>query len=90
MEQLLSYGAGILGSIILGAVKRNTTLFDSKIGDFIKPVQPAIVFGLSIGLPLLGNAIGITDIPDATVFANAPTATLVAITAREIFKRLQK
>src|SRR3970040_1295234 len=42
---------------------------DTKAVAFMKPVQPFVVAGLAIALPLLGNKLGITDLPPADVEA---------------------
>lgn len=89
VNDLISFGAAFASSALLGIIKRNTTVFDRDIGNFIRPAQPFIVAGLTVALPFIGKAINVVDLPSADIWANAPTATLVAITAREALRRLR-
>ncbi len=90
MTELITFLSGLVASTLLGAIKKNTILLDRKIGDWIKPVQPFVVLGAAVGLPMLANMFGIVDIPSAEIFAAAPATTLLTVTAREVMKRLKK
>ncbi|KKK61295.1 hypothetical protein LCGC14_3015780, partial [marine sediment metagenome] len=43
MLELFTLLSGLLASILLGVIKKQTTLLDHKIGEFIKPFQPTVV-----------------------------------------------
>lgn len=75
------------GSFVLGAAKKYTSVFDGTIGRAIKPVQPLLVAGAAMLLPRIGEALGIVS-PDAAQFVSAPTATIIAVSAREGLRRL--
>lgn len=91
---LATAAVGLASSLLLGAGKkaadsaaRAVTGVDAKVSKFIGPAYPLVTFGLAYLLPKLGNAVGVTDVPDASVMAAAPVATLIGITAREVFRR---
>lgn len=90
MLELFTLLSGLLASTVLGVIKKQTTLLDHKIGEFVKPLQPIVVLGVSVALPLLGDALGIANLPTAEVFAAAPATTLAMVAARESLKRLKK
>ncbi len=90
MVELITLLSGLVASTLLGAIKKQTTLLDRKIGEFIKPFQPIVVLGVSIALPMLGDALGIANLPTAEVLAAAPATTLAMVAARESLKRLKK
>ena len=89
MEDLIAYASAIGGSWLLGMTKKYTTMFDTAIGKVIKPLQPVVVAGLALLIPLIANAIGIVEVPTADALATAPTAALVAVVAREVLKKLK-
>ena len=89
MEVLISYVAALAASALLGLIKSTVNFVDPKVTAFIKPFQPVVVALLAVGLPLLCTAIGIVEVPVADVVAQAPLATIVAVTAREVLKRLR-
>lgn len=89
MDQLLMVAAGIASSFLLGAFKKVTGALDTAIGTAIKPLQPVLILGLTIALPMLGAALHLADVPSATVIATAPASTLLAIVLREIARRLK-
>jgi len=81
--------AGAFGaSLALGFLKKHTGTLDGAIGKAIKPLQPAIVFGAGLALPWLGAKLGLSGPVDPAVFVTAPTATLIAVTARELRARV--
>jgi len=86
---LMVYAFAVLSAAVLGVVKKYTTLFDTAIGDKIKTVQPAIVWGLSLALPWAWSQLGLAGaMPSAEIMAAAPTATVVAVLAAEISARV--
>lgn len=84
---LVSAAGVFVASIGLGFVKKHTTALDGTIGRAVKPLQPALVFGAGLALPWLGAKLGLTGPIDPAVFVTAPTATLLAVTARELRAR---
>lgn len=87
----LAGGLGVLGAIVLDLVKKGLALVgkaDAAIVKVLKPLQPAIVAVLSIGLPLLTNMLGWSEVPDATIFASAPIAGLIGTVGREYALKL--
>lgn len=88
LVDLTAWVTGLGASLVWGAAKKWTGALDTKVGHAIKPVQPVLVGALAVALPFLSNAIGITDLPPADVIAAAPSAAIVGVTAREIFRRL--
>lgn len=88
VTNLATYATAFAATAILGAAKRYTTIADTAIGKAIKPIQPWIVMGLSVLLPRLIH--GTPNVPDPAALAAAPTATLLAVGAAEIFRRFIK
>jgi hypothetical protein len=81
---------GALGmSASLGFLKKYTGILDAKFGALVKPVQPVVVTAAALALPYLADILHITPV-DAGVFIAAPTATIAAITLREVGKRITK
>ena len=88
MEQFLTYLAGLVSVALLGVVKRFTTVGDTAIGGWVKKFQPLIALVLTWALPTLWNTLHLTTpVPDATVMAQAPLATLVAIVCAELLAK---
>lgn len=85
--QAFTFLGAVAGSAVLGFLKQQTYVLDGRIGQFVKPAQPLLVALASVGLPLLGNAIGLSDVPSADVFTSAPTSTLLTVVAREGWRR---
>lgn len=83
---LLTYGSVIGTTLALGAVKKYTTAADTWVGRKIKPVQPLVATVLGIALPLLIH--GTPNVPDPNVLTVAPTATLLAVAAAEVLRRI--
>jgi hypothetical protein len=88
VDLLLTVVTGLVSSFILGTTKKLTGAADKVAFQAVKPFQPIIVAALSVALPLAANALGITNIPDAAVFASAPASSLLAIAARELALKL--
>lgn len=86
LGQLLTYGTAFASTALLGLTKKYTTVFDTAIGKAIKPVQPWLVLMLSAALPRLIH--GTPNVPDAGTLVAAPTATLLAVGAAEVIRRL--
>lgn len=84
---LATFAATFAASAALGFTKKYTSALDGSFGKIVKPVQPLLVTAAGIGLPLLANAIGIGQV-DPNAFMAAPTATIVAVSLREVLKRL--
>jgi hypothetical protein len=85
---LVSAAGAVGASLALGFLKTHTAALDGAIGKAIKPLQPAIVLGVGLGLPWLTARLGIAGGVDAAVFVTAPTATILAVTARELRRRV--
>lgn len=85
---LVSAAGAVGASLALGFLKKHTATLDGAIGKAIKPLQPAIVLGVGLGLPWLTARLGIADGVDAGVFVTAPTATILAVTVRELRRRV--
>lgn len=89
METDLISVVGVFGgSALLGLMKKYTSLLDHRIGKAIKPLQPTLVAVAGIGLPYLTSALGISSV-DPSVFVTAPTATVAAVSLREVALRLR-
>lgn len=76
----------VVGSAILGTIKKFTPIFDSSASQVIKPFQPILVTAFGILIPVLAQAFHFTADPNAltTAFIAAPLGTILAITIREI------
>ncbi len=89
--ELVNVAAAFAGSAALGFLKSKTTLLDTKIGKAIKPIQPLLVYGAAVALPVVANKLGlISGLPDPQMFVDAPTATILAVSAREGLARFRK
>ncbi len=88
VQNLATYATAFAATAILGGLKKYTTLADTAIGKAIKPIQPWVVMGLSVLLPRVIH--GTPNVPDPAALAAAPTATLLAVGAAEIFRRFIK
>lgn len=83
---LLTYGAVLGTTFALGMAKRYTGLADTWLGNKIKPVQPLVAAILGVALPLLIH--GTPNVPDPNALSVAPTATLLAVAAAEVLRRI--
>lgn len=90
MELLLQYVGGVAGVTILGTVKKFTGIADTKIFALVKPIQPLIALGITLGLPYAAHALHLTTTVDPAQVAAAPTATILGIVAAEVLSRLTK
>lgn len=82
-------GAVGLGSAwILQKSKEKTGAWDNKVGEWLKPAQPAILTGLTIAAPWLVSK-GI-DIGDPATTVNAPVSAIVGLVALNYIKKLKK
>ncbi|MCP4902914.1 MAG: hypothetical protein GY906_38620 [bacterium] len=88
LVNLLATLSGLAGVLLTGALSAPIKKLDYKVQNFIKPFKPMIAVGLGIGLPMLANAIGISDIP-AEALMDAPLGTVLGISMREAAKRLK-
>lgn len=88
VTHLATYATAAAATFLLGAAKKYTSLADTKVGSWIKPVQPWVVMGLSVLLPRIIH--GTPNVPDAGALAAAPTATLLAVGAAELIRRYLK
>lgn len=89
MQSLFSAAAAFFSVAAIGAVKKYTTLADTKIGTAIKPVQPVLALIGAVAIPFLAGKLHITA-PDPQLFMVAPTATIIAIAAAEAQRRIFK
>jgi hypothetical protein len=85
---------GILASLATGLVTKGAKGLDTKLGTVdasirkgIGPVLPVVTMGLSILIPIVGKAIGVSNLPTADVIAQAPTAAIIGIAGREAFRK---
>lgn len=85
---LISAVGVFAASLGVGRLKSWTTALDGRVGAAIKPVTPLVVAAAGIGLPYLTEALGLAPV-DPSVFVTAPTATVVAVTAHELAKRIR-
>lgn len=86
---------GAASSLATGAVRAGTqwvddklTVVNGKVTRSLGPVWPIVVTGFSMALPLLGNALHLTDLPTAQVIATAPVSAIIGIALREAFRHL--
>lgn len=82
--------SGVAGVVLVSAVKPWVAKGDSAIAGIYKSFQPAVAAGLGIFLPMLGNVLGVTDLPPADVVATAPLGTIFAVGLREAMSKLRK
>ena len=89
-DLLLAAIFGWLASFLTGAIKfglEKLGLVDAAIVKVIKPFTPLLVMALAAVLPLLGNALGIPEMPSSEILVTAPLATVIGVTTREIVRR---
>jgi hypothetical protein len=87
---LLAFGAAFVASALLGFVKGPLGKADNAIVNALKPVQPLVVGIAALGVPYLAGVLGLREVPDVATFVSAPTATVLAVTFREVLARLRK
>lgn len=81
----------LIGSALLGTIKKLIGPLDSVILNFLKPFQPILVLALGFLTPLVAKLF--TDIdPNSTNIAlmAAPLGTIIAIVIREINDKISK
>lgn len=89
LSALLTAVAGLGSAFILGKVKQHTSAFDTKVGQWLKPAQPAIVVGLSVAAPYIAAHLPGVTIPDPATLINAPVSGIIGVVAAEYAKKLQ-
>lgn len=82
-------GAVGLGSAwVLQKSKEHTSAWDNKVGEWMKPAQPAILMGLTVAAPWLASK-GF-DIGDPSTVVNAPLSAVVGLVALNYLKKIKK
>lgn len=86
---------GLGATLLTGVVRKVATKADAAIGSVdqritkaIGPVLPVVATGAAVLIPILSNAIGLSQVPDASVFLNAPASAIVGIVIREAFTKI--
>ena len=86
---------GLGATLATGLVRKVATKADNAIGSVdqkithaIGPALPIVATGFAALLPFLSNAIGLSQIPDASVILNAPASAIVGIVLREAFTKI--
>lgn len=95
VSPLVVLGVGVLSSLATGVIRSGTQAVDRALGKVdttithaIGPVWPLVTTGIAAVLPMLGNVIGVTDLPAAAVIASAPASAIVGVALRELFRRI--
>lgn len=87
LSGLVGAAGGVLGvalsSLLVPVAKR----VDDTLVRAVKPFRPAIAGGIALALPFLAKLVHV-DAVDPAAFIAAPVTTILAITARELRKRL--
>lgn len=87
---LIGLGAAFGTKLIAGAgswVDRQLGSVDDAIRKGIGPALPVVATAWAIGLPILANKLGITNLPSADILANAPVSAIAGIALREAGRR---
>lgn len=86
---------GLGATLVTGAVRKVASKADDAIGSVDKkitkaigPVLPIVATGAAALIPILSNAIGLSQVPDASVLVNAPASAIVGIVLREAFTKI--
>ncbi len=86
---------GLGATLLTGVVRKIATKADAAVGSIDKkithaigPALPVVATGFAVILPLLSNAIGLSQVPDASVILNAPASAIVGIVLREAFTKI--
>lgn len=88
---LIGLGATLLTGLVRKLAGRADAALgsvDQKLTKAIGPALPIVATGLAALLPALSNAIGLTEVPDTAVIANAPASAITAIVLREAFTKI--
>lgn len=89
MADLIST-VGVLGaSAALELLKPRLARLDARVLNAVKPLQPMILALAGVALPMATAALGVEPV-DPSVFITAPSATVVAVSLREVALRLQR
>lgn len=73
---------------ILQQTKERTSIWDNKVGEWIKPAQPAILVGLTVAAPwLLSKGV---DIGDPSAVVNSPVSAIAGLVLLNYIKKLKK
>jgi len=83
----ISGAVGLGSAWLLQQTKDKTQVWDNKVGDWIKPAQPAILLGLTVAAPWLVSK-GI-DIGDPTTTINAPISSIIGLVALNYLKKVK-
>jgi len=90
---LIGLGATLLTGLVRGvAGKADNALgsVDKKVTKAIGPALPLVATGFAVLLPMISNAIGLSEVPNADMFLNAPASAVVGIVLREAFTHIFK
>jgi hypothetical protein len=80
--------AGLGASALIGVLKKVEASVDTKIVSALGNYTPILVTVLAVLLPKLAGLLHLSSVPDATLLASAPVATIVAIAIRELMVKL--
>jgi hypothetical protein len=94
LVSLANYGLGLAAVFATGLLKKAAAKVDGTVSKAdgwlvakIKPVQPVVALGLTALFTMVAPKIGIT-VPPGEIWAQAPLATLLAVTTREVVRRV--
>ncbi len=88
LSTAISGAIGLGTAWLLQQTKERTGIWDNKVGEFLRPAQPAILLGLTVAGPwLLSKGV---DIGDPAQVVNAPVATILGVVALNYLKKLKK
>lgn len=79
LSMLGTAGVGKLGT----ALDKVLDTADGAIRQKLGPALPIVAAALAVAIPLVGNALGLTDLPTATIVANSPLSALIGVVLRE-------
>jgi hypothetical protein len=88
---LIGLGATLATGLVRGiAGKADAALgtADKKITKVIGPALPLVAVGFAALLPMISNAIGLSEVPNADTFLNAPASAVVGIVLREAWSHI--
>lgn len=89
LDPLAALGA-LAGSLLFATVKKFTGALDGKIGDVVKPLQPALIMGAGFALPLVSQALGLAGPVDPLSFVTSPLTTVALVSTRELYTRAKR
>jgi hypothetical protein len=91
MDQLnlvLAAAFGLASAAVIGGIKALEARANAQLVSKLGNLTPVLVVALNLALPKLSTLLGLTNLPDAATFVNAPVASAVAILAREAFVKV--